>query len=66
MHRNRPTRKHACVVAANDSNSAAAAEALEPAGDQLMDLDALISATEFRLTVNEWIADPDAEERQAA
>ena len=26
LHRNRPTRKHACVVAANDSNSAAAAE----------------------------------------
>ena len=53
-------------MAANDSNSAAAAETPEPAGDQLMDLDALISATEFRLTVNEWIADPDAEETQAA
>ncbi|DBA96393.1 TPA: hypothetical protein ACH3X3_013077 [Trebouxia sp. C0006] len=26
LHRNRPTRKHACVVAANDSNSAAASE----------------------------------------
>lgn len=31
-----------------------------------MDLDALTSATEFRLTVNEWIADLDAEEKEAA
>ena len=65
LNRNRPTRKHACVVAANDSNSAAASEKPKPAGDQLMDLDALTSATEFRLTVNEWIADLDAEEAQA-
>lgn len=31
-----------------------------------MDLDALTSATEFRLTVNEWTADLDAEETLAA
>ncbi len=31
-----------------------------------MDLDALTSASQFRLTVNEWVADLDAEEAQAA
>ncbi len=31
-----------------------------------MDLDALTSATEFRLTVNEWIVNLDAQETQAA
>jgi len=66
LHRDRPTRKRARVVAADDSNSSAAVEKLKPAGDQLMDLDALASASEFRLTVNEWIADLDAEETQAA
>lgn len=65
LHRDRPTRKHARVVAADDSTSSAAAEKPKPAEDQLMDMKALTSAAEFRLTVNEWIADIDAEERQA-
>ncbi|DBA73389.1 TPA: hypothetical protein ACH3X1_011432 [Trebouxia sp. C0004] len=33
--------------------------------DQLMDLDALTSADEFRLAVNEWFGDLDAEDRLA-
>lgn len=65
LHRDRPTRKHARVVSADDSTSSAAAEKPKPAEDQLMDMKALTSAAEFRLTVNEWIADIDAEERQA-
>ena len=32
---------------------------------QLMDLDALTSASEFHMTVNAWMADIDAEQRQA-
>ena len=32
----------------------------------LMDVETLTSATEIRLTVNEWLADVDAEETQAA
>ncbi|DBA97001.1 TPA: hypothetical protein ACH3X1_015284 [Trebouxia sp. C0004] len=63
LHCNRPT-NHACVTANDSSN--AAGQKPRPAGDQLMDLDALTSATELRLTVNEWIADLDAEEKQAA
>ena len=31
-----------------------------------MDVETLTSALEFRLTVNEWLADIDAEETQAA
>ncbi len=31
-----------------------------------MDVETLTSATEFRLTANEWLADIDAEETQAA
>jgi len=31
-----------------------------------MDVETLTSATEIRLTVNEWLADIDAEETQAA
>ena len=34
--------------------------------NHLMDLEALTADTEFHLTVNEWIADIDAEEMQAA
>ena len=31
-----------------------------------MDVETLTSASEFRLTVNEWLADMEAEETQAA
>ena len=66
LHRNRAKRKRARVVTAVDSAKAAAAETSTPAEDSLMDVDTLTSATEFRLTVNEWLADIDAEETQAA
>ena len=49
---------------------AAAASSSEqdiPVGeDQLYDLDAFTSGSEFRLTVNEWLADMDAEDAQAS
>ncbi len=45
---------------------AAAVEKSTPAENSLMDVETLTSATEFRLTVNEWLADIDAEETQAA
>ena len=66
LHRDRPARKRARVVAAVDSAQPAAAEKSTPAADSLMDLEALTSASEFRLTVHEWLADIDAEETQAA
>ena len=66
LHRHRPARKRKHVVAADDSNSSAAAEKPRPSEDQLMDLDALTSASEFRLTVNDWIAELEAEETQTA
>ncbi len=65
LHRDRPKRKRARVVTAVDAKSAAA-EKSTPAEDSLMDVQTLTSATEFRLTVNEWLADIDAEETQAA
>ena len=66
LHRDRPTRKRARVVTAVDSAKPAAAEKSTPAADSLMDLETLTSASEFRLTVNEWIANIEAEEMQAA
>ena len=66
LHRDRPTRKRARVVTAVDSAQPAAAEKSTPAADSLMDMETLTSAPEFRLTVNEWLADIDAEEPQAA
>ena len=66
LHCNRAKRKLARVVTAVDSAKAAAAETSTPAEDSLMDVDTLTSSTEFRLTVNEWLADIDAEETQAA
>ena len=66
LHRDRPTRKRARVVTAVDSAHPAAAEKSTPAADSLMDMETLTSASEFRLTVNEWLADIDAEETQAA
>ncbi|DBB05672.1 TPA: hypothetical protein ACH3X1_012285 [Trebouxia sp. C0004] len=61
-----PKRKRARVVTAVDSANSAATEKSTPAEDSLMDVETLTSATEFRLTVNEWLADIDAEETQAA
>ena len=62
----RPKRKRARVVTAVDSANSAATDRSTPAEDSLMDVETLTSATEFRLTVNEWLADIDAEETQAA
>ncbi len=66
LHRDRPKRKRAHVVTAVDRAKSAAAEKSTPAEDSLMDVETLTSATEFRLTVNEWLAGIDAEETQAA
>ncbi len=66
LHRDRPKRKRARVVTAVDSANSAATDRSTPAEDSLMDVETLTSATEFRLTVNEWLADIDAEETQAA
>ena len=62
----RPKRKGARVVTADDSSNSAAAEKSSPAQDSLMDVKILTSATEFRLTVNEWLADIDAKEKPQA
>ena len=66
LHRNRPKRKRPRVATAVDSTNSAAVEKSTPAENSLMDVETLTSATEFRLTVNEWLADIDAEETQAA
>lgn len=66
LHRDRPKRKRPRVVTAVDSAHSAAAEKATPAEDSLMDVETLTSASEFRLTVNEWLADMEAEETQAA
>ncbi|KAL0035364.1 hypothetical protein WJX77_003237 [Trebouxia sp. C0004] len=62
LHRSRPTRKKAPVVA---GGAASSSQIRHQSGSQLMDLDALTSASEFHVTVNAWTADIDAEERQA-
>ena len=52
-----------------ETRSAAASTSEQdiPVGeDQLYDLDAFTSGSEFRLTVNEWLADLDAEDAQAS
>ena len=64
LHRDRPKRKRPRAVTAVDSANSAAAEHSTPAEDSLMAVPTLTSATEFRLTVNEWLADFD--ETQAA
>ena len=66
LHRDRPKRKRPRVVTAVDIANSAAVEKSTPAENSLMDVETLTSATEFRLTVNEWLADIDAEETQAA
>ncbi|DBB03189.1 TPA: hypothetical protein ACH3X1_013317 [Trebouxia sp. C0004] len=66
LHRDRPKRKRARVVTAVDSAKSAATDRSTAAEDSLMDVETLTSATEFRLTVNEWLADIDAKETQAA
>lgn len=72
LHRHRTGRKRAQVVtetassATSSSQTAAATRSVhQQSEDQLMDLDALTSASEFHLTVNERFADIDAEERQS-
>ena len=66
LHRNRPKRNRPHVVTAGDSPNSAAVEKSTPAENSLMDVETLTSTTEFRMTVNEWLADIDAEETQAA
>ena len=78
LHRDRPARKKAPVVAgadagpsastreAGDAEADSSAPTRQTAESQLLDADVFTSAAEFDLTVNEWIAGIDAEERQAA
>ena len=66
LHRDRPKRKRPGVATAGDSANSAAVEKSTPAENSLMDVETLTSATEFGLTVNEWLAGIDAEETQAA
>ena len=65
LHRDRPKRNCARAVTAVDSANSAAAEKSTPAEDS-MDVETLTSASEFRLTVHEWLADIDSKETQAA
>ncbi|DBA82624.1 TPA: hypothetical protein ACH3X1_006872 [Trebouxia sp. C0004] len=62
LHRHRPTRKKAQVMA---GAAASSSQTRQQSESQLMDLDALTSAPEFHMTVNAWMADIDAEQRQA-
>ncbi|DBA74280.1 TPA: hypothetical protein ACH3X1_011061 [Trebouxia sp. C0004] len=48
-----------------DTSTSGRTRDLPDAQDQLMDLDALTSADEFQLAVNEWFSDLDAEDRLA-
>ncbi|DBA94938.1 TPA: hypothetical protein ACH3X1_002464 [Trebouxia sp. C0004] len=75
LHRHREARKKKKMVATASATASASASTsastsgrtrdLPDASDQLMDLDALTSANEFRLAVNEWFGDLDAEDRLA-
>ena len=75
LHRHREARKKKKMVATASASASASASTsastsgrtrdLPDAQDQLMDLDALTSAYEFRLAVNEWLGDLDAEDRLA-
>ncbi|DBB01642.1 TPA: hypothetical protein ACH3X1_000278 [Trebouxia sp. C0004] len=75
LHRHREARKKKRMVATASATASASASTsastssrtrdLPDAQDQLMDLDALTSADEFRLAVNEWFGDLDAEDRLA-
>ncbi|DBA83854.1 TPA: hypothetical protein ACH3X1_006368 [Trebouxia sp. C0004] len=71
LHRHREARKKKKMVATASATASASASTsgrtrdLPDAQDQLMDLDALTSADEFRLAVNEWFGDLDAEDRLA-
>ncbi|KAA6416567.1 MAG: hypothetical protein FRX49_13458 [Trebouxia sp. A1-2] len=60
------TKQDANSMKTHDSANSAATDRSTPAEDPLMDVETLTSATEFRLSVNEWLADIDAEETQAA
>ena len=70
LHRHRQPRKRARAVvrasgsaAGSESSSAQAGSAAE---DQLMDIDVLLSGSEFRSNVNEWLDELDAKDRDAA
>ncbi|DBA87598.1 TPA: hypothetical protein ACH3X1_004621 [Trebouxia sp. C0004] len=71
LHRHRAVRKKARVVASAATTDTQPkpltgnTQVTHTAEDQLMDLDALTSADEFRLAVNEWFGDLDAEDRLA-
>ncbi|DBA77856.1 TPA: hypothetical protein ACH3X1_009210 [Trebouxia sp. C0004] len=55
----------ASASASTSASTSGRTRDLPDAQDQLMDLDALTSADEFRLAVNEWFGDLDAEDRLA-
>ena len=70
LHRHRQPRKRARAVV-TASGSAAGSEPSSThtgsaAEDQLMDIDVLLSGSEFRSNVNEWLDELDAENRDAA
>lgn len=76
LHRDRAVRKKARMVASASASASATDTQLQSladstaithtAEDQLMDLDALTSADEFRLAVNEWFGELDAQDRPAS
>ena len=72
LHWHRAVRKKARMVAsasASDTELQPLADSTavtHTAEDQLMDLDALTSADKFRLAVNEWFGELDAEDRLAS
>ncbi|KAL3144300.1 hypothetical protein ABBQ32_004064 [Trebouxia sp. C0010 RCD-2024] len=67
-NRNRQPRKRARAVTTASGSASCSAQAVSASAsqDQLMDLDALLSASEFRSVVNEWLDDLDIEDRDAA
>ena len=70
LHSGNSAQQAAKPADSSAQTKAAAASSSEqdiPVGeDQLYDLDAFTSGSEFRLTVNEWLADLDAEDAQAS
>ena len=71
LQRHTAVRKKARVVASASASDTQpkpltdSTSVTHTAEDQLMDLDALTTADEFRLAVNEWFGDLDAEDRLA-
>ena len=66
LHRHRQPRQRARAVVTASGSEPSSTHTGSAAEDQLMDIDVLLSGSEFRSNVNEWLDELDAENRDAA